>query len=880
MSRRRGSVSSSSRCPPDAQDRERWAQVPTPASSSARAADPGSPSSDPPRRCQDGADLNGEDNADGRFTKRRRISRACDDCRRKKIKCDGKQPCSSCAEFNSVCTYQVPSRRNKAPALSHGDPKTVEARLHVAESVIRRFLPQVDLQTLESIALSPRPSSNRDDLRDDAGRSDQESPQANGTSLEGDMYIPLAENEDQLRYTDSGEFDFHGLSSGAAFLSRLTRHFPELMHYDSRIPFLPQTTRPNGSPAPLSAPSALFNGHSNYDYSRLPRRELARMLCEYSFNHASCLLRIVHVPSFYKRFDALYDLEESNYTQEQGRYVGLLYSILALGSMYDVDENDPSNPDHYKEAMIRGHKFYLGARLYLQDLTECRDMTSLQALLFIIQFLQAIGNLNSCYNLIGIALRSALRMGLHRHLPNLKMTPIDNEIRKRVFHTIRQMDIYLSTTLGLPVVLQARDIDQPLPIEVEDEYITEHALLQAPAGAPSMIQAFNAHDRLMEILATIVDFVYSPQSASRKATRGTYMIDVGQLRQVETKLHDWYQKLPKTLHPGQEQNIQLTRVQILLRFAYAHVQMMLYRPFMQFFDHQASSQDQRHQSFATAGITVCRDIIHIGLEIRKQNVLIGSYWFLLHTQFLAVLCLVFYISRNPDSRESAGILSDAVLGKSSIAGMAQRSLAADRLSAVLDSVFERVPQGLNTRIQTNSQASRGDSQRSSNARGVGNDYVNVRKPVPTAVPPIHEQQQWRLPTMPAPTVPNLGQMANTRSEQTTQTSPVATVSSTNTSIPSGGGPMAYPCAAGPLTEHATTSICDDTMQLIVPDFFGHFDGAAPQCLDQAEQGEQSMMNPASALFSLGGAGMLDESIMGIFDNLGTDKLWDMSRSPR
>jgi hypothetical protein len=29
-------------------------------------------------------------------------------------------------------------------------------------------------------------------------------------------------------------------------------------------------------------------------------------------------------------------------------------------------------------------------------------------------------------------------------------------------------------------------------------------------------------------------------------------------------------------------------------------------------------------------------------------------------------------------------LSDAVLGKSSIAGMAQRSLAADRLSAVLD----------------------------------------------------------------------------------------------------------------------------------------------------------------------------------------------------
>ena len=33
--------------------------------------------------------------------KRRRVTRACDECRRKKIKCDGKHPCSSCADFNS-----------------------------------------------------------------------------------------------------------------------------------------------------------------------------------------------------------------------------------------------------------------------------------------------------------------------------------------------------------------------------------------------------------------------------------------------------------------------------------------------------------------------------------------------------------------------------------------------------------------------------------------------------------------------------------------------------------------------------------------------------------------------------------------------------------
>ena len=46
--------------------------------------------------------------------KRRRVTRACDECRRKKIKCDGKQPCTHCtvysygeflAEPEYVCMY-------------------------------------------------------------------------------------------------------------------------------------------------------------------------------------------------------------------------------------------------------------------------------------------------------------------------------------------------------------------------------------------------------------------------------------------------------------------------------------------------------------------------------------------------------------------------------------------------------------------------------------------------------------------------------------------------------------------------------------------------------------------------------------------------------
>ncbi|KAH7322835.1 fungal-specific transcription factor domain-containing protein [Stachybotrys elegans] len=742
-----------------------------------------------------------------KLPKRRRISRACDDCRRKKIKCDGKQPCSSCAEFNSECTYQIPSRRNKhqplgPPTPLPRDPRTLEAKLQAAEAIISRYLPHIDLRSLDaqvnsSQISSPQSSSRYEDTRDDTFRSEQESPAE--FSSEAQRFIPLIENQDQLRFTESGDFDFHGLSSGVVFLSHFTQHFPELLRYDSRIPFLPQAPR-------LYVPPVLpgLAASSKYNYAKLPPRELARMLCDYSFNHASCMLRIVHIPSFYRRFDAVYDAQESARDEGDVRYLGLLYSILALGSMYDVDENDPSNPDHYNEAINRGHKFYQGARLYLQDLTECSDVTSLQAILFIIQFLQAVGNVNHCYTLIGVALRSAMRMGLHRHLPNLHTNPIEMEVRKRVFHTIRQMDIYLSTTLGLPVVLHTRDIDQPLPVAVDDEYITEHAIHHPPVGTPSMIEAFNAHDKLMEILASIVECVYSPQPASRNATHGTYLISVSQLKQVEGRLQEWNRELPSSLRPGQDHNVQLLRAQILLRFAYAHVQMMLYRPFMQLFRRSASSDDTRHESYAATGLMVCRNIIHIGVEIRKQPVLIGSYWFILYTQFLAVLCLVFYVFRNPEGPESSAILSDAVLGKESIAGLTQRSLAADRLATVLNSVFEQLPQRLSSRIPD-----QGSGAPNLPVGHGGEDNMSSSHTLNTAnmVSPFPDQHgQWNLAAtgMNSSDMPHAG-MSN--------------------SMFMPGGPIAYTYATGAVSDDIAIHPGSDTMQLVVPDFFGDISGA-------------------------------------------------------
>lgn len=118
--------------------------------------------------------------------------------------------------------------------------------------------------------------------------------------------------------------------------------------------------------------------------------------------------------------------------------------------------------------------------------------------------------------------------------------------------------------------------------------------------------------------------------------------------------------------------------------------MMLYRPFLRR-PSSPSSTDQTLNEVTNArqatGISVCRNIIQIGLEIRKQRVLIGPHWFTMYTEFLAVVSLVFYVLNNPGGPACAEILADAQLGRAAIRDLTQRSLPADRVAAALDVTF-------------------------------------------------------------------------------------------------------------------------------------------------------------------------------------------------
>ncbi|CAN9271186.1 unnamed protein product [Alternaria alternata] len=532
--------------------------------------------------------------------KRRRVTRACDECRRKKIKCDGKQPCTHCTVYSygtmvNPHTYDQPSnrRRNATPQYI----EALESQLKRAKALLHVVLPTVDLNDpaidahLQNGLLPqlPQPAPRPPVMPGDPRIPHHQGP-VHGDEQPDSHLEAMVKATGQLDLDEEGNWDYQGHSSGLSFMRGL-RQFDDMFQIPSdESPSLRHRTMSHEPPSPSSL--SITGSTAGAVNVPLPSKANARILCDSAIIQYSAMLRVVHLPTFYKQMDRLYQVSSENYGTAETSFLPLFYSVLALGKLYS--ENDiATDVASYDVLTDEGLKYFKASRQLL-DITDCRDLTSLQAIIFMIQFLQSSAKLSTCYAYIGVALRSALRMGLHRSF-NVKFNPIEAETRKRIFWVIRRMDTYVGAMLGLPRFLDDEDIDQEWPIEVDDEYITETEILPMPEGSISVMAAFNAHTRLVQILNKICKYVYpikGTQSGAKNSV--TYSVGYSKIREIEQDLARWLDELPVALKPGGDAPSIIKRVQQLLRMAFGHAQLLLYRPFLHYGMFERLPESIRH----------------------------------------------------------------------------------------------------------------------------------------------------------------------------------------------------------------------------------------------------------------------------------------------
>ena len=120
------------------------------------------------------------------------------------------------------------------------------------------------------------------------------------------------------------------------------------------------------------------------------------------------------------------------------------------------------------------------------------------------------GDQISCYLIAGVAIRLALRMGLHRDSDNVKgsITPYQGEMRRRIWHLLVQMDLLVSFHTGLQSMVQAVKSDTRVPLNLLDQDFGEDSTelpLSRPETEITGMSYTLAKGRLARVFGKVVE---------------------------------------------------------------------------------------------------------------------------------------------------------------------------------------------------------------------------------------------------------------------------------------------------------------------------------------------------------------------------------------
>jgi hypothetical protein len=248
------------------------------------------------------------------------------------------------------CTYDQPSNRRRNPA-----PQYIEAlenRLHKAEAILRSMVPNIDLDDpkydargIDQIIDSENNKATR------AKATAAKEPKA----VDDPQLKSMVENTGSLDLDDQGHWDFHGHSSGYTFMSRFRAQFGDLTVPDPRIPT--HRSRPFSQlleSSPKSAASSPFDTSipSSLD---LPTKEVAMQLCRNTLDDAIALMRFVHQPTFFQKFDRIFATDPDHFTNADIRFLPLLYFVMAVGCLFASTENSVLSSKGYEDAIDQGY---------------------------------------------------------------------------------------------------------------------------------------------------------------------------------------------------------------------------------------------------------------------------------------------------------------------------------------------------------------------------------------------------------------------------------------------------------------------------------------------------------------------------------------------
>jgi hypothetical protein len=253
---------------------------------------------------------------------------------------------ASCAlPLTTHSTYDQPSnrRRNATPQYIEAlesQLKRAKALLHVVFPTVDLNDPSIDAHLQNGLmpqlpVAAPRPQTVPTDPRIVHSHGEQATEGVNDSHLEA-----MVKATGHLDLDEEGNWDYHGHSSGVSFMSGL-RQFGEMFQIPAdSSPSLKHRSMSQAPSSPNSTLSLADSSNAVPTGADLPSKDEAQNLCDAAIVEASAMLRVVHLPTFYKQFDRMFELSPDQYGNAENSFLPLLFAVLALGKLFSKDDGN------------------------------------------------------------------------------------------------------------------------------------------------------------------------------------------------------------------------------------------------------------------------------------------------------------------------------------------------------------------------------------------------------------------------------------------------------------------------------------------------------------------------------------------------------------
>lgn len=413
-------------------------------------------------------------------TQKQLNSRSCVTCRRRKVRCNKRNPCSNCTKAGIECIFPAPGRAPRRPKR----PQDAEllSRLRRLESVIEQI---------------------REKKGNDASPPRQ--PQGTDTSVaNGNYEQPKQQDatatENETRETNRGEeicpYMFEPPDPRVVKPHNIGNEFGRLVIDEGRSRYVnnrfwaslgdeieemqdildPSSSDEDDYPSPSS--SANSTGHDGflmgfYSLSHSlrgyhPSPEQISVLWNVYLENIAPLISILHKPTLKKLFDG--PAQNPNLLDKNSE--ALLFTIYFVSIISMPSEHCQYFLGDTRDVLVSRYRFAVEQALAKANLLNTQNLLLLQAAVIFLIGVRREDDTKFVWAMAAVVLRLAQGLGLHRDGTNFGLKPFETEMRRRLWWQICLLDTRASEDHGTDPQINELMYDTRLPLNIDDEDIS------------------------------------------------------------------------------------------------------------------------------------------------------------------------------------------------------------------------------------------------------------------------------------------------------------------------------------------------------------------------------------------------------------------------